>query len=92
MEDISTEQTVMDQYKDHFHSFNKQDQYRILTSVPKQYGRPFLQEFFGITDHQAKIAKSLQAEKGILSIPDPKPGKTLPEETVIKLKVFMKMI
>ena len=92
IEDISSEQTVMDQFKDNFHSFNKQDQYCILTSIPKQYGQPFLQEFFGITDHQAKIAKSLQEEKGILSILDPKPGKTLPEETINKGKVFMKMI
>ena len=54
-----------------------------------QNGRPFLQEFFGITDHQAKIAKSLQEEKGILSIPDPKPGKTLPEDTINKVKSFL---
>ena len=85
---ISTGETVMNQYKDEFPSLHKQDQYRVLTSMPKQYGRPFLQNFFGISDHQAKIAKNLQAEKGILSIPDPKPGNTLPDETICKVKHF----
>lgn len=37
---------------------------------------------FGVTNYTAKKVKKLVKEKGILSSPDPKPGKMLSEDTI----------
>ena len=66
---------VMDQFVSEFDKVSTANQYRILTSMPKDINREFLQQTFGVTEHKARRAKEIQAEHGLLSTPNPKPGK-----------------
>ena len=57
-------------------------QLQILTVLLQSWTRKKIQEEFGVSDYMARKCKQLVKEKGILSTPDPKPGHTLPPETV----------
>lgn len=47
----------------------------LLTLAPKSWGRRMLAREFGVSERQARRAIMLVAENGILSSPNPKPGK-----------------
>ena len=79
---------VMDQFKQEFDTMDKQNQYRVLTSMPKESSIHFLKNTFGVTEHKAKRAKQIQKENGIFSTPNPKPGRRLPEATIVKVQEF----
>ena len=79
---------VIDQLQAEFDNMSKNDQYRVLTVMPRESPREFLQKTFGVSEHMARIAKVIQTEKGLLATPNPKPGKRLPEETIEKVKEF----
>ena len=65
-----------------FNDKSKDDQYRILTSLPIEESRESLQIRFGVSENTAKPAKTLQEEKGIFSTPSPKVGMRISEDTM----------
>ena len=79
---------VFDQMKENFSTMTKNDQYRVLTTMPPESSVEFLKKTFNTTDYQVKRAKVIQAEQGIFSTPNPKPGRRLPDETLEKVKEF----
>ena len=56
--------------------------------MPSDCSVDFLRKSFNTTKYQAKQAKVIQAKKGILSTPNPKPGRRISEETLLKVKQF----
>ena len=57
--------------------------------MPKNSSINTIQQTFGVTQHTAKRAKALQEDQGILSTPNPKPGKRLsPESTDKAVKLY----
>lgn len=85
---LSVGDIVMNQMKEEFNTMDKNNQYRVLTAMPRESSLEFLKNTFGVTESQAKRAKKIQAEQGILSTPNPKPGRRLPEETIVNVKKF----
>lgn len=81
---VSAGDIVISQMQNKFKTLDKNDQYRVLTSMPYDSSVEFLKKTFGITDHQAKRAKVVQAEHGIMSTPAPKPGRRIPDKQLIK--------
>ena len=79
---------VLEQFTSKFDTMSKTDQYRVLTSMPKNSSINTIQQTFGVTEHTAKRAKALQEEQGILSTPNPKPGKRLSPESTDKAVKF----
>ena len=79
---------VMDQFVSEFDKVSTENQYRIMTSMPRDVNRDFLQQTFGVTEHKARRAKEIQGEYGLLSTPNPKPGKRIPEVTDKLIKQF----
>ena len=75
---LSVGDIVVKQMKEEFKTMEKNYQYRVLTLMPRDRTVDFLKTTFEITEHQAKRAKSIQAEQGILLTPTPKPGRRLP--------------
>ena len=71
------------QLKEKFQTTTKRsEQLQILTVLPRSWTRKQIQSEFGVSDYMARKCKQLVLEKGILSSPDPKPGPSLPSETV----------
>ena len=60
----------------------KGEQLQILSVLPKSWSLKKLQEEFCVTSYMARQSKTLVKEKGILSLPDPKRGPSLPLQTV----------
>ena len=85
---LSVGDKVMNMMTDNFSTMDKDDQYRVLTVMPQDSTVEFLKKTFKITEHQAKRSKVIQAEKGVFSTPNPKPGRRIPEEVVMKVKQF----
>lgn len=50
----------------------KNEKYLVLTMAPSDWSARKIEAEFGCSFHMAKSSKNLQAEKGVLSIPDPK--------------------
>ena len=87
-QELSTAEKVMQQFTSSFKEMNKTDQYRVLTSMPPDSSRAMLQHTFGVTERTARRAQSIQQEKGLLSTPNPKPGKRISEEVSLKAAHF----
>ena len=69
---------VIGQLKEKFNSTVKRsEKVRILTILPKSWSVRKIMKEFGASNYMARQAKQLVQEKGILSNPNPKPGKTL---------------
>ena len=83
-----TGERVLKLFTEKFENLNLPDQYRILTSMPSEESREYLENTFGISERQARRAKQLQTEHGILSTPNPKPGKRIPEDTIEIVQKF----
>ena len=77
---------VIKQMAEEFQTLEKNDQYRVLTAMPRDSTLEFLKKTFNVSDHQARGAKVIQAEQWILSTPTPKPGKRLSMESIAKVK------
>jgi hypothetical protein len=73
---------MMQQLKQKFVTSTKSEKLMILTLLPKSWSCQKMEQEFGVTNYIARKAKKLVKEKGILSSPNPKPGKVLPEQTV----------
>lgn len=81
--------TTLNQIKERFfQSKSISDRIFLLTLAPKDWGRKKLMKEFNSTEWEAKSAIALVKEHGILSHPNKKKGKVLPEETVISVKKF----
>src|SRR5215469_1740888 len=77
------ESEIVNQLKERFNSTtNKSLKMQILTTLPKSWTLQQIENEFGVTNFMARKAKHLVKEKGIMSSPDPKPGKASSSETV----------
>ena len=61
---------------------------QILTTLPKSWTLTTIKTEFGVSNFPARKAKKLLHEKGSMSPPDPKPGRTLDPATVAFIKDF----
>ena len=86
--EASLGEEVLQQLSNQFVHMSKTDQYRILTSMPKDTSVKQIQKTFGVSEHTATRAKKIQEQNGILSSPNPKPGKRLSEECTEKATKF----
>lgn len=82
------ESEIIDQFKEKFKISNKNEKFLILTSLPRSWSCAKIESEFGVTNYMARKSKKLVEEKGILSTPDPKHGKPLPQETAVLVKEF----
>ena len=64
------------------------EQLQILTVLPKSWSVKKIQQEFGVSTYMAQKSKKLVKEKGVLSLPDPKPGPSLLPETVDIVHAF----
>ena len=68
--------------KEKFHSTDeRREKLKILTLLPKSWSVRKIAKEFEALIYMARQAKKLVLEKGILSSPNPKPGKALPDRT-----------
>ena len=54
---------------------------QILTLTPESWSRKSAAEFFNVSEYIIRAAKKLKEERGILSVPNPRRGKTHAEDT-----------
>ena len=77
------ESEIILQLKEKFQTTTKRsEQLQILTILPRSWTRKQIQSEFGVSDYMARKCKQLVREKGVFSSPNPKPGHSLPSETV----------
>ena len=86
--EVSLGDAVLQQLSSQFEKMNKADQYRVLTSMPKDSSIKVLQQTFGVSEHMAKGSQAIQEEKGLFSSPNPKPGPRLTKECLEKTANF----
>ena len=67
---------------------SRSDKIRVLTAAPASWSARKLAGVFGTSVRFALRAKKLRKEKGCLSEPNQKPGKTLSNETAEKVRQF----
>ena len=53
---------------------------QVLTLTPESWSRRQAAEFFEESEYSIRVARKLKEEKGILSVPNPRHGKTLSED------------
>ena len=87
---VNTESEILTQLKDKFNatSTSKSEQVQILTILPLSWSIKKIEEQFGCSDYMVRKAKKLVKEKGILSTPNPKPGKVLSQKTADSVREF----
>ena len=61
---------------------------QILTCTPKSWSRKQAADFFGVTEHQIRMARNTVQEKGILEQRFRKRKSGLPQQTIEKVKEF----
>ncbi len=77
------------QLKDKFKSTTKRsEKIMVLTVLPKSWSIRKIAMEFNCSNYMAQRAKSLVAEEGIMSTPNKKAGKNLPDATVTSVKDF----
>ena len=85
----SDESEIIMQLKEKFNSSVKRsEKLRILTVLPKSWSLKKTMQVFGVTKYMAKQAKKLVQEKGVLSSPNPKAGKSLSRSTEEQVTSF----
>jgi len=67
---------------------NREEQFRVLTSLPLSWGIRKIMKEFNIGYKRANLAKKLQRENGFQTCPEKRFGKSLSEEIVKKIKEF----
>ena len=92
--DVHSEQTndeveIITQLEKKYSTAGRSEKIQILTVLPKSWSIRRVEEEFGISNFMARKAKQLVREKGILSTPDPIPGRILPQGTVA---IFMRVM
>lgn len=82
-ETVQDELEMITQLKNKFSETTSRSEKLIILSVlPRSWSRRKIQTEFGVSDYMARAVKKLVYEKGILSSPNPKPGKSLDSTTV----------
>lgn len=80
---------IINQLKEKFsNTTDKSLQMQILTTLPKSWTITQVENEFGVSNFIARKCKNLVKEKGVMSSPNPKPGKTLNISTVEIIKKF----
>ena len=77
------ESEIVKQLKDKFKTTTlRSEQIQILTVLPQSWSLNKIQREFGVSNYMARKSNELVREKGVLSIPDPKLGPSLPSTTI----------
>ena len=80
---------MIHQLKEKFQSTTKRsEQLQIITVLPKSWSLIKIQQEFSVSSYMARKSKELVKEKGVLSLPSPKPGPSLLPETVNIVHMF----
>lgn len=88
-EQVDPDSEMIVQLKEKFQNTTKKsEKFLILTTLPKSWTIKKVETEFGVSSRMARKAKSLVKEKGIMCCPDPKPGKTLDQNVIDKVKDF----
>lgn len=83
------ESEIIQQLKEKFAITTKRsDKMTILSVLPMSWSVKKIQDEFGVSNYMARAVKKLVKEKGILSTPNPKPGRTLNENVAELVKDF----
>lgn len=86
---IPVESEIICQLKEKFHtSTSRSEKVQILTILPKSWSIRKIEREFKASNFMVRKAKQLVKEKGILSSPNPKPGKTLNEKLANTVREF----
>ncbi len=84
---------MISQLKEKFKMVGKRsEKMQVLTVLPSSWSIRRIQDEFGASNFMARAAKKLAKEKGVLSTPNPKPGRSVPETIFEQVKNFMKTI
>ena len=86
--EMSDEAEIVAQLKEKYSTVSRSEKIQILTVLPKSWSVRKIETEFGASNRMARKAKELVKEKGILSTPNPKPGRTLCQQTVDKVTSF----
>ena len=80
---------MIKQLKEKFQVTKKRsEQVQVLTVLPKSWSVKKIQQEFGVSEYLARQSKKLVEERGILSLPGPLHGPSLPSETVNTVCTF----
>ena len=80
---------MIQQLKEKFQETKRRsEQVQVLTVLPKSWSVKKVQQEFGVSEYLARQSKKLVEERGILSLPGPSRGPSLPPETVIDVCSF----
>lgn len=80
---------MLEQMKEKFETTKKSsEKIHILSVLPKSWNVPKIQKEFQTSTYLAKKVKKCVSEYGIFCTPNPKPGKTLSDQTVEKIRAF----
>lgn len=83
------EREMIDQLKVKFlNTKNRSEQFLVLSCLPQSWSRAKIQEEFGVSQFMTRAVQKLVKENGILTCPNPKPGKTLDERVAQNVKDF----
>ena len=86
---LGTEEEWLRQLKEKFASAStRSEQVTILTLLPKSWSLRRVEREFSTTLHMARQARRLVEEKGIMTSPNPRQGRTLPAEVAEKVVQF----
>ena len=67
--------------KEKYSTADRSEKIQVLTVLPKSWFIRKIEAEFGASNRMVRKAKELVREKGILSTPNPKPGRTLSQQT-----------
>ena len=82
-EKAGDDREIIEQLKEKFHSTTERSvQVQVLTVLPMSWSIEKIQDEFGASNFMVRKAKQLVKDKGILSSPDPRPGRSLARKTV----------
>lgn len=80
---------IIDQLKEKFKSCSKRsEKVQVLTVLPKSWSMKRIETEFEATNYMVRKAKKLVEDKGILSTPNQKAGRTLPASVVDNVRAF----
>ena len=79
---------MIDQMKHKFNASTRSEKLQLLTLLPSTWSVRRIENEFETSNFMARTAKRLAAEKGILSSPNPKQGRSLAADTVQQVRLF----
>ena len=80
---------MIQQLKEKFRETRRRsEQVQVLTVLPKSWSVKKVQQEFGVSEYLARQSKKLVEERGILSLPGPSRGPSLPPETAVVVCSF----